>query len=419
MTAQYNYLIDTGEIVADTADVLSDVQAEFRAATRQSLNLSAATPQGSLCAAEVLARTNVMKTAAERANVINPQLSFGNYLDAVCSFNGIPRTVSRSTIGKSLLAHGNDGITIPAGYTVKTPAGDVFSIISTAVIGPSLSVLVDVKSVAYGPIDLPVGPMTIVDGVIGWGSIEVLSTSTVTLGAVSLTDPQLKNSRNARLGLQGTGNSAAIVARVLGVPNVTSVSVVENNTGATGIVEGVTFSLPNAFWVCVAGNADPQAVANALYDAHGGGCPWDYGASGNGVPVGAPNGVAVQDPVTGKNYRVKSTTPIMYDAYIKVIVKQGTSSASPVESIQTALMNYSKGLMEGEAGYVVGASVSAFEAGGAISASLPGLYVRSVSVACVPKGAAAPAPGDYSTEFTLTPFQQAELFVGNINVVVQ
>lgn len=421
MTAQYEYLIDTGEVVADTADVLADVQAEYRAATnRPNLNLSAATPQGSLAAAEATARVNVMKTAAERANVINPQLSFGTYLDAVCAFNGIPRGANLSTTARNVRVYGNVGAEVPAGYRVRTPAGDYFTIITTTVIPVQGTTMLSIKSEAFGDIALPIGTLTIVDGSPGWGSIEVTAQTIRTPGTIKFTDAQMKNSRNSRLALQGMGNSAAIVARVLGVPNVTSVSVVENNTGATGVINGVTFSRPNAFWVCVAGNPDMQAVADALYDAHSGGCPWDFGGAGNGIPVGTASGMPARDPVTGVSYFVRFTTPILYDTYINVIVKQGASASSPEEAVRKVLIDYSQGLLEGEAGYVVGASVSAFEAAGAIGVVLPGLYVRSVLVACVPAGSPAPAyPADYSTEFELTPFQQAQLAIGNIRVEIQ
>ncbi|WP_217478313.1 hypothetical protein, partial [Staphylococcus aureus] len=113
-----------------------------------------------------------------------------------------------------------------------------------------------------------------------------------------------------------------------------------------------------AVWVCVAGNPDKQAVADALWAAHNGGTPWDYGATNNGVPVDGPNGVPVRDPASGRKYVVKWTTPIMYDGYVNVTVQQGSSSVAP-EAIQNAVVNYTQGKVEGEEGLVVGASLSA------------------------------------------------------------
>lgn len=419
MTASYQYLIDTGEIAADTADLLADVQAEFRSAFGASINLSSATPQGALVTAETLARTNVMKSSVERANVINPNLSFGVFLDAVCSFNGVKRGANTSTTARNVRVYGNPTTVIPAGSRVETDSGDVFTILVATTIPVQGTTMLTIASVAYGDIALPVGTLKIIDGTIGWGSIVVDSGTIRTPGTVRLTDAQLKNARRVRLATYGSGSTPAIIANVSAVPNVTSVMVVENNTGTTGVHGGVTFSLPNSIWVCVAGNPLVQDVADALYAAHAGGCPWEYGATGNGVPAGGSSGIPVNDPISNVRYFVKYTTPIMYDAYVKVVVKQGTSSTSPVEGIQNTMVDYANGNIEGEAGFVVGASVSAFELGGAVSATLPGLYIRSVQVACVLAGQPAPAPGDYSGEKVLGPFEQAQLAFGNVQVTVE
>ncbi|XAO36862.1 hypothetical protein WP1_223 [Pseudomonas phage WP1] len=83
--ASHDYIVDTGVIVADTADVLSDAEAEFRAALGANINLAASTPQGSPVAAEAIARSNVMRNEARTANTINPNVSFGTFLDATCA----------------------------------------------------------------------------------------------------------------------------------------------------------------------------------------------------------------------------------------------------------------------------------------------------------------------------------------------
>lgn len=416
MTANYVYIVDTGTISADTADVLTDVQAEWKASLGQKLNLNSSTPQGTMITGETLARTSVMKNNAEMANNINPNFAYGTWLDAVCAFLGIGRGDNQSTIGNGVVLHGNSQTSIQAGSRVQTPNGDVFALVSDVTIPVGGVINVVLRSAEYGDIPLPVGPLKIIDGSIGWGSAEVVSGTVVEPGYVALTDPKLKNARNNQLAIQGRGSSAAIKSLASAVPNVTSVSVVENNTGAVGVVNGVTFTLPNAVWVCVSGNPNQQDLADALYQAHQSGCPWDYGAPTNGNKVGSPDGIEVIDPSTGLPYRVKWTTPVMFDTYVIANVSQGSSATSPVDAVQNSVIEYARGEMQGEEGFVVGYSVSAFEIAGAISRNLPGLYVKSVSVACVPAGSAAPAPGDYSTEYVLLPFQQAQIAIGNIKV---
>ncbi len=410
MTASYNYLTDTGTIVQDTQTILTDVQGEWTTALGPTINVQASSPQGTLMANEAIARTGVMKNNADVANTLNPNLSYGTYLDAICSLMAITRGKNQSTIGQGLPITGDPETVIQAGSRVATGAGSVFTIQSTVTIGSDGTATANVASQAYGNIALPVGNMQILDGTIGWGSIQVVSGTTVVQGTLSLTDPQLKNVRTQRLANQGVGSSAAIQAAIMAVPNVTSCQVVENNTGAVGVVQGVTFTLPNAFWCCVAGGYDPNALSQALYDAHNGGCPWDQGTS-SGVPglgeggVAAPNGVLATDPATGVQYYTKNTTPVLYDCYVNITVVQGNSVSSPGPSVQNAVLSYANGLEEGEVGLVVGADVSAFEMAGAVARQLPGMYVRSCSVCVLPKGSAPPVyPTGFSTEVVMKLF---------------
>lgn len=422
MTASYSYMTDTGTIVQDTQTLLTDVQGEWTTALGPTLNTAASSPQGTLIANEAIARTSVMKNNADVANTLNPNLSYGTFLDAICALMAVTRGSNQSTVGTGLPITGDPQTVIQAGSRVQTPAGAVFTIQSTVTIPSGGTTTASVISAAYGNIALPVGPLTILDGTIGWGSIAVSSGSVVVQGTTSMTDAQLKNVRNQRLANQGVGSSAAIMAAAMGVANVTSVQVIENNTGATGVVNGVTFTLPSAMWVCVAGNADSNQLAQALYNAHNGGCPWDQGTS-SGVPalgeggVPAPNGVLATDPATGVQYYVKWTTPVLYDCYVNITVSQANSVSSPGPAVQAAIMNYAGGLEQGEPGLTVGANVSAFEMAGAVARQLPGMYVKTCSIAVVPKGSAAPSyPSAYSTEFVMSRFGQAVLQINNITV---
>lgn len=419
MTTSYVYNLDTGAIVADTASVKSDVEAEWRAALGQNLNTDASTPQGTLITSDTLARTAAMRNNAELANCMNPNLAFGSFLDANCALLGIERGENASTFGYQLRVTGNAQTSIAAGSRVQASSGDIYTLRTALTIPPAGTMdTASVQSAEFGDIPLPVGDMVILDGTIGWGSISVLPTSTRVAGRTTLTDPRLKTRRNKQLARQGVGSSRAVAGRILEVPDVTSAIVVENNTGAAGEVNGVTFSLPNALWVCVAGNANKQAVADALYAAHQSACPWDFG-TGAGVPVDPDtSGVTVIDPITLQPYKVKWTTPELFDAYVDIIVAQGTSASSPDVAIANACVKYANGEYEEEPGLVVGASLSAFEISGAVARQFPGMYVKSCKVAVVPAGTEAPAPEDYVYESVMTPFQQAQLMVGNVKVTL-
>ena len=103
MTAEYNFVVDTGTISADTTDLKSDVEQEYKNALGQNINLASSTPQGTLVEVETVARTSVMKNNAEVANMLNPNLSKGTWLDSVCAFLGVTRSRSISTVADGVL----------------------------------------------------------------------------------------------------------------------------------------------------------------------------------------------------------------------------------------------------------------------------------------------------------------------------
>lgn len=417
MSASYTYILSTGTIAIDTTSLLSDVESEWQAAFGATLNTDASTPQGTMIAAETTARASVMKNNADLANMQNPNLTYGIYLDSICSLLGISRGTNKSTIATGVQITGNGGTTINAGSRIQTPNGDIFSLLTAVTIPSGGTTTGTFQSQAYGSIAFPVGSMSILDGTIGWGAVACVNTTTVTPGASQNTDPQLKNKRNQQLAIQGTASTAAIYANLLEVPNVTSCQVVENNTGTITTVNGVTFTKPSAIWVCVAGTASASAIAAALYAAHNGGCPWDYGASGMGNPVNSPNGTIVNDPITGLPYAVLHTTPILHDVYINISVHQSAAQSPGQSAIQKAILAYAQGQEEGEPGFVVGASVSAFEISGTVARQYPGVYVKTCQIAVVAAGAPAPSfPSGYSYEWVAGQFDQAQLQIGNITV---
>lgn len=421
MSASYIYTLSTGVISIDTTQLLTDVEGEWQAAFGATLNVDASTPQGTMIAAETTARTSVMKNNADLANMQNPNLAYGTFLDAVCALLGIGRGTNQSTVVTGVQITGSAATTINAGSRIQTPNGDIFTLVTAVTIPVGGTTTGTFQSAAYGTIPFPLGTMTIVDGTIGWGAVACVSTSTVTPGSSQNTDPQLKNKRNQQLAVQGTASTAAIYANLLNVPNVTSCMVVENNTGqfATA-VNGITFTKPSALWVCVAGTPSNAAVAAALYAAHNSGCPWDFGGAGMGVPVNNPNGVSTNDPNTGLPYNVLFTTPIMYDTYIAITVQQSSAQSPGSVAIQDAILSFSQGKQPGDPGFVMGADVSAFDISGTVLNQYPGLRVPSCMIALVPAGNPAPAyPAGYTYDWDALPYQQAQLAVGNINVTLQ
>jgi uncharacterized phage protein gp47/JayE len=92
------YLTSTGVIVPDTSNILSDVQSEYQAVFGADLIVTPDTPQGVLCTAEALARTEVVENNTALVNQINPNIAGGVFLDAIMALTGIQRTPATQTL---------------------------------------------------------------------------------------------------------------------------------------------------------------------------------------------------------------------------------------------------------------------------------------------------------------------------------
>lgn len=417
----YSYNTDQGIISADTSDIQSTVESEWRTnLNAPNLVVVASSLQGTMIAAEVLTRKNIQLNNAEQANLINPNYSYGVALDALCALLGVTRGSDAYTSVTGVQFNGSsvdNDVVIPSGTRLKTAAGDTF-VTSTSITipaGAASSVTGTIQASVVGDVAAAVGSLTIVDGTIGFASASILSTSVVTLGTTEMSDAQLKVSRNKRLFAQGIQSPGAIQAHLLAVDNVTSVNVIENITGqyATA-VNDVTFTMNYGVWVCVYGSATDADIAAALWAAHGG-SPFDYGASGQGTQVDSPDGTATTDPYSGVEYYVKFVRATEKTAYIKATLKRGTSTATS-SAITTAMTDYANGDIDGEEGLVIGADVSAYEFAGAITNSYPGVFVKKVEVAVTDSGATAPADADYSDLAEINPWEIAILSSTNISL---
>src|ERR1700758_4966385 len=150
MTAVYNYVSDTGTIVDDSSTLLTDVEGEYITALGANLNTAANTLQGTLISGEAIARTNVMKNNADLANVFNPNLSYGIYLDGICSLLGVTRgSNSYTTATNVTLSGGSSPVTVAAGAQVSVPStGALFQVLNAVTIPANGTAMATIQSMA-------------------------------------------------------------------------------------------------------------------------------------------------------------------------------------------------------------------------------------------------------------------------------
>lgn len=399
----YNYITQTGVIVPDTSTLKSDVQGEYTKQFGAALLLADDTPQGRLIDVEVTARDLVIRGAAELANQINPNINSGIFLKSVAALHAVEAAAESYTIIPGVVVTALPTTVIPAGSRIADTAGNYFKAITRITVPAEGTITADFQAVAPGPIAPDLNSATqIVDGVFGW--LTVNNPLAAVPGSFEETDDALRLARNAKLSLLSKGPVEAISSNLLAAPNVRWRSIRENDSDTMQTIDGVVMT-PSSTWICVQGGADDD-IALAFLRSKQTGSPLTVGTD-NGTPVL----YSVVDPISGQTYPVMFTRPIPVPALMRVTVGKG-SAIDPFTAVPDAVMRYVNGLLPGELGFVVGATISPFEVAAAINTQLPELFIKKVELALA-------SDGVYSTnELSIALWELATITTGTIAVVV-
>jgi len=366
MASIYVYVEPTGTIVPDAAQIQIDVENEYKNAFGQDLNVSPSTPQGVLITTEVLARIAVAENNVAVANQINPNLAGGVFLDAILALTGSARTPNTFTTVIGSLA-GVVGTVVPAGSLAQNAVTGVNYATLTEVTIPSDVVF---QAQEPGPTPCSVGDLSLViSNVLGWETVTN-SLNQTELGQLEQSDASARTFRNNTLALQGTGTTEAITSGLYAVKDVKSLSFLENVTGGTLVIEGVTM-LSHSIYICIDGGTDDD-VANAILATKSAGAGYNNGASA--IPVT----VTITDEFTGQEYDVEFDRPDVIDISVQVTVKANSPITNPEAAIKQAVVDYANGTLSDEPGFTVGTDISSFEIAGAINREFPLLFVQDV-----------------------------------------
>jgi hypothetical protein len=396
--ADYEYVATTGVIVPDTAEILTDVQNEYKNAFGQDLVVTPDTPQGVLITAEALSRDTVVRNNAALANQINPNLAGGIFLDAIMALTGSQRDAAeRSTVTATLT--GVPGTIIPAGVVAATnPEGDEFELITSVVLAPDGTVSAEFQSVEFGPIPAVAGSLTqITDGVLGWETIT--NDDPATLGTTEQSDASARLFRKNTLALQGQSLAEAITSGLYATDGVRSLSFRENIADTDQTIDGVLM-VPHSIYACVDGGTDADVAATLLRKK-------SAGANWNGDVT-----VSVLEPFSGQAYDVKFARPDEIAVQARVYVRAGSAVADPVQAVKDAILAFANGELEDEPGFTVGNDVSPFELAGAINRLHPTLYIPKVEVSLA-------SPTSWTTDpIAIAIYEIATIVSGAITVVM-
>ena len=363
--ADYNFVSSRGVVVPDTATTRAQVEAEWREAFGQDLDVSPDTPQGVLITAEVEARDAVARNNAEVANQINPDIASGIWLDAIWRLTGGYRRPATPSLLQGVQFGGQPGTLIPAGSeAVVADSGERFVTVADITLDGAGVATGDMRSVNLGRIACPIGALdTIATTVLGWETVN--NPVAAIVGTEEESDFASRQRRRNTLALQGISLSEAVTSRLYAVDGVRSLVFRENILPTSEVIDGITLA-PHSIYACVSGGEDAD-IAQALLETKTAGAAW------NGSVL-----VNVIDPFSGQTYPVRFERPTPVLLYIRVTVR-----ATPLDAeslVRNAIINYANGLNDGEPGFAVGEDVSPFELAGAINQAEPRLFVAKVEI---------------------------------------
>lgn len=376
----YNYIIETGTVVADTGVILAQVEQEYRDAFGEDLVTDPSTPQGLLIQMEALARSAVAENNAALANQINPNLSGGIFLDAILALTGAQRNPAQFSTIANVALTGVAGTIIPAGSQASDSVnGTIFETTDEVTLSGMGTATVNFQAMVAGAINVAPNTLTtIVSDVLGWETVT--NANAAVPGSLTQSDASAKTLRRKTLANQGNSLSEAITSAVLELPGVTSLSYRENISDMTVVIDGITM-VPHSIFVCVEGGISTD-IANILNTKK------SAGAAYNGNTT-----VPITDPYSGQVIDVKFSRPEEVDFLVRATVKVDSSLQDPETAVRQAILAYQNGEIPNEAGLTVGTPVSCFELAGAVNHFAPGIFVQNMETSLAP-----PDPTVYSND---------------------
>lgn len=361
--ANYTFLSNNGVVVADTADIKSDIQSEYQTALGADLPLEDATPQGRLIDIETDARTSVIENNVLVSNAINFNLASGIILDAWGANFGLVRGSATSSQVTATIT-GVAGTVISANSQAATQNGDIFYLENQVTIPVGGEVTATFLSLEKGEIPCPVNSLTkIVDGTLGWETIT--NTAAAIIGTNRESDASFKQKFYDAGLFSGMSLIEDYDNALMNVPNVISAYVRDNGTSSAVTYDTVTIAA-HSVYACVDGG-DNTEVATALFKRKSAGSDWTA-VSGQSVTVN------VTDETYGDTYAVTFNRPSNVNIYAAVSCSAGTSTEPDIETaVKTAITNYINKLR-------IGGDVILLSLAAAISAAVPGINLTSLTI---------------------------------------
>ncbi len=370
-TDLYQYISANGVILPDTAQVLAEVQAEYKAIFGSNLILTPETPQGRLVEAEALLRTQFLGINAHNAMQFNPNFATGVYLDAIGALWGLTRK-SASPLRISVDVFGAVNDTVSAGFRIATPSRLYFALEEDVNLGTSGSATgvflcetpgderpADLADISIDSADLAVDSIAY-KGIYAYGQNAE-------------TDAEFRDRILIGIHTRGVGWCETMREAILAASGVRSCLVLENGYNTEFTRRDITLA-PHSIFVCVDGlsSGNKTAVAEAVYKFKTAGCGY--------TSTGATETVTIQD-ATQSAVEVYITPASSVPVTVSATISRGRyTGALSQDAVRAALNAWSTDAELSAANTQVGGTMDVFDISQYLLSTFPGIRITSALI---------------------------------------
>ena len=371
----------TGFVGRTWADILADLESEWRAIFGPDVDLSPNTPDAQILGVVAAALDTLWQELEAAYASFRPSQAQGAALSDLVQFNGLQRAPgSKTQVTVTLSTTGL--VALNPTDRIESSNGDLFVPVLSSVWPNGSNVLFE--SVENAPITVPAGDAwTIVTPVSKLVSVSNAAPQSQ-VGSYVESDVDLRARRKRSTEAGAANISESLIAAVLAVSGVTRARLYENATNAT-----LNGRPPHSYEVVAEGGTDDD-VAAALWSKH----PLGIQSFGS-TPV------VVNDSL-GHPHTINITRPAPVDIVVNVVTSitpeyPGTGD----DDIKQAILDYASGALVPGEGFGIGDDVSLSRLYTALN-SVPGHNVTTFQIGAPALGTADVVIGETQvSRFTL------------------
>lgn len=288
------------------ADIKDELEAAYKSAFGQGINLDASAPLGQIIGIHAEREAAVWEMMELVYNSRYPDTAEGANLDNVASITNVTRRAATHSVG-TIRVSGTNGTVVPSGF-VASVSGNAAARFATTESGTITGgyVDLDVQAEETGPVQAPAGTLTVIETPVS-GVTSVTNALDINVGQATETDAELRIRRLEALMRPGAATVDGIRNAVLQVENVVQANVIENATS----LEDSEGRPAHSFESVVSGG-EQASVAEAIFSS-----------KAAGIETHGDVSETVVDS-QGLSHTVKFSRPTEVPVYLRITVTPNT-----------------------------------------------------------------------------------------------